>query len=648
VTSTDSLGAYSEIGFDFQTDAPRHGSIRAYRDQGIVTFTLRAPSGGPNTFSFPNLTTVPMGLNHIAFSGVFGRAVFNALPGDSPWAFFDGAGNTFVFSPADHFMVAGSYWASGGQIAANISSDIAILPAGFSHSSLLVIDSAINRAFVTWGQALTVLRGKTRPANDAGTVLSQIGYWTDAGSTYYYNTEGSLSYSDTLAAVKAEFDRNGIGLGYVQLDSWFYPKGPNADWRDASDGIYQYDAAPTLFASGLAGIAQRLALPLVTHSRWIDPSSPYRQQFTVSGNVVIDSTYWSGVAANLRNSGVVMYEQDWLSAQAQTAFNLNDPDAFLDHMSDATAQQGIGMQYCMPLARHFLQGTKYSNLTNMRVSQDRFNPPRWTDFLYGSRLAGALGVWPFADVLMSNETGNLLLSTLSAGPVGVGDRIGSLSAANLLRSVRRDGVIVKPDVPAVPLDSSFQNSAQGADAPMVASTYTDFGDLRTWYVFAYPAGQNKTAGLRLAELGAASPVYLYDYAADAGRVVNPGDQLNLPIAGDWLYLVGAPVGPSGMAVIGDTGQFVTMGRKRVSSFGDDGIIHLTLAFAAGETARTVSVYAPAAPRLRVTDGNLISAAYDTSRQRFTVALAPGPQNSAVVEIYRRYHRAPSHKSSGTD
>ena len=40
------------------------------------------------------------------------------------------------------------------------------------------------------------------------------------------------------------------------------------------------------------------------------------------------------------------------------------------------------------------------------------------------RLASALGEWPWTDVFMSSETSNLLLSTLSASMVGVGDALG--------------------------------------------------------------------------------------------------------------------------------------------------------------------------------------------------------------------------------
>jgi hypothetical protein len=639
---TDAAGPYSEISFDFLTDALRHAAIRAYWNQMAVLFTLAAPYGGPNTYSFPDFMQTPaLGLNHLAFSDDFGGPLFTSLSSDSPWVFFDGAGNTFVFSSASHFMLAGSYWnSSTGRIDGNISSQIATLPTGFSQQTLLVMDSGINRALGTWGQVLTTLQGKVRPSNDAGPILNQLGYWTDNGASYYYAADAAKCYTDTLVAVKSGFDNLGIRLGYMQLDSWFYPKGPNADWTDAKDGIFQYDAAPALFGSNLSNFAQRLGVPLVTHARWIDPSSPYLQQYAISGNVSIDPQYWSMVAGYLKSSGVAVFEQDWLNAQAQTAFNLHDPDAFLDGMASAMAQQGLAMQYCMPTPRHFLQSSKYSNLTNMRVSQDRFNQDRWTNFLYGSRLASALGVWPFSDVFMSTETQNLLLATLSAGPVGVGDALGALSAANLLRAVRPDGVIVKPDVPIVPIDASFQNSAQAADAPMIASTYTDFGNLKAWYIFAYPQGQNTTAAFRLADLGAAGSFYLYDYLAGSGALVDAADALNLPISGAALYLIAAPVGPSRLAVLGDTGQFVTLGKKRISQLADDGTVRLTVAFAPGETARTIQIYSPALPRIGIRDGSIAATEYNTKSGLFSVTLTPGPDAQAEILLLPDLSGAP--------
>ena len=638
VTSTsgiDGVGNYSEIGFDFQTDAPRHGAIRAYYDRPAVLFTLSCPAGAPNSLSFPSFPVYPQGLMHISWSGMFAHPTFGVLSPDSPWAFFDPSGNTFVLSPAANFMTSNMGQASSGAISSGISPQIASLPPGFFHQTLLMIDSGINRTIDEWGHALTDLYGKTRPANDADPTLRSLGYWTDNGATYYYSTEPGESYTKTLNAAKADFARQGIGLGYLQLDSWFYPKGPQADWTDMSGGIYQYSLAAPLFGMTMAALRQNLGTALVTHARWIDDGSPYRQQYRMSGGVSIDPQYWGDIARSLAASGVVTYEQDWLSASAQTNFNLTDPDAFLDNMASAMAQQNITLQYCMATPHHFLEGAKYSNLTTIRTSEDRFDRTRWVSFLYASRLAAALGIWPYTDVFMSSETDNLLLATLSAGPVGIGDRIGSMSTANLLRAARRDGVIVKPDSPLLPLDSSFIAASGSGSAPLVASTYTDFGALRPAYVFSYGSG----AAWHPSELGASGPVYVFDYFSGVGRIANPGDRITPSLPEGWSYQVVSPVGPSGIAMIGDTGQFVTLGRKRIAALSDDGVVHITVNFAAGETARTIVGYSPGKPRASAGRLN-----YDPTSGRFGITIAPGPNGTASIDIARGSEAQPASKA----
>jgi hypothetical protein len=48
---------------------------------------------------------------------------------------------------------------------------------------------------------------------------------------------------------------------------------------------------------------------LITHARWIDPASPYRQMYRMSGNVVLDKAYWDTVAVYLSTAGVATYER---------------------------------------------------------------------------------------------------------------------------------------------------------------------------------------------------------------------------------------------------------------------------------------------------------------------------------------------------
>ena len=633
-SSADALGGYSEISFDFQAEVARHASIRTYMEHPDVLFTVSYPSSGAgNTFAFPSFTQYPRNLDHLTFSGTFAPPSFWDFASDSPWIFFDPSGNSFILSPAANFMTASTASGPNGELSSGISPDILALPRGFSHRTLLVVEPGINRAFDTWGQALTALGGKTRPANDADVSLNQVGYWTDNGATYYYHMADSMSYEQTLGAVRGDFDRAGIPLGYLQLDSWFYPKGSSAAWDNNGAGIYRYEAAAPPFLAGLARFQQNLGVPLITHARWIDTSSPYRTLYRMSGNVVTDPAYWDTVAGYLANSGVATFEQDWLNDKAQTDFNLTDGDAYLDNMAASMGRRHLTMQYCMASARHYLQSSKYSNLTTIRTSGDHLQRDRWTDFLYASRFAGALGAWPFTDNLMSAEISQVLLATLSAGPVGIADPIGSIDGGNLLHAVRRDGVIVKPDAPLTPADASYSNMAHCIDTPQIAFTWSDFGALRTNYVFAFvQGGTNVLASFSPADFGVGTPVYVYDYFAGTGQLVDPSDAIQKPISGDALYLVLAPVGPSGIAVLGDTGQFVTMGKKRVTGYTDQGVARVQVTFAAGETSRTITGYAPVAPTVQAIEGEIGPVAYDNTTHLFRVPVMAGNGSSASIRI----------------
>src|SRR5207245_281190 len=194
--------------------------------------------------------------------------------------------------------------------------------------------------------------------------------------------------------------------GYMQLDGWFYPKGSSNIWSDHMGGIYTYTGDPTLFPQGLGAFQKQLGLSLLTQAKFIDPSSPYHQQYTISRYMSTDPNYWNTIAAYLKNAGIVAYEQDFLTAKYFPAINLNDPEAFVSNMANAMAANGIRMQYCGELPRYLLQSSMYSNLTTARVSGDHFARSRWDDFLYTSRLASALGIWSWSDVFMSTETNN--------------------------------------------------------------------------------------------------------------------------------------------------------------------------------------------------------------------------------------------------
>jgi hypothetical protein len=293
------------------------------------------------------------------------------------------------------------------------------------------------------------------------------------------------------------------------------------------------------------------------------------------------------------------------------------------------------MQYCMAFPCDFMAGSQYDNLTTIRVSNDRFDPSRWTSFLYTSRLASALGIWPWADVFQSSETNNLLLATLSGGPVGVGDPIGREDKANIFKAVRADGVIVKPDSPCVPLDQCYVTDAAKSGEPLLAAAATDHDGLRTSFVFVFNRNRARagTARFTPGELGCTGRVCLYESASGTATAL-PSDQsleITLPPNGTRFYIV-APIGASGAAFLGDSGKFVSTGRQRVSRLKDEpGRLSATVLFARSEKTIELRGYAGVQPAVSVQNGTFDHEKFDPATRLFTLDVSVNPSSAVESE-----------------
>ena len=158
---------------------------------------------------------------------------------------------------------------------------------------------------------------------------------------------------------------------------------------------------------------------------------------------------------------------------------------------------------------------------------------------------------------------------------------------------------------------------------MVAATWTDQAGLRALYVFAYVRGGAgpQTVNVVPAALGLAGPSYVEDVFGGTGTLLGP-DQAYTPSVADTAYYVVAPVGPSGIAVLGDAGAFVSLGRARISQLRDDGTVQVGVEFAAGEQAVVLHGYAPSAPAATAVGGGLDPLDYDAASQRFSLTVHP--------------------------
>ncbi len=645
---TDSIGDYKELSWS--DGFLLRDSVRLYDAQPVALFTTTDSRASANwAVNFPDFTTFPA-LHHFSFYEThFAPPKFSLEPNATPWLLFDDSANAALISPANNFLIASMSGDGVHEISSGLNAKAHDLPANFSHSTLMVFGDGIHTAWKTWSGAFLALQGVTRPDNDADIGLRYLGYWTDNGATYYYNYDTNAGYAGTLTNLVNHYRDEGIPIRYLQLDSWWYHKTftglngkqgktknrhlPEGEWNRYG-GLLDYSADTAVLPNGLGGFHKDVGLPLITHNRWVDPASPYHQKYQISGVAAVDPKFWDDLMSDISADGVTCYEQDWIneiyahSPELQSTPGL--ADAFADNMARAAQDNKISVQYCMPLPRFFLQGSRYPNLTTIRTSDDHFARSRWDDFLFVSQLARAAGIWPWTDVFMSTETNNLLISVLSAGMVGVGDPLGEESKDNLLRAARPDGVLVKPDESLLPMDDVYTAQANGKTNPMVAWTYSDHGDSCTAYVFAYIRQKNNSeASFTPEALGLDGKVCVLNVRSGEATIQAARKPVQIAFDSDGTaYYEVVPFGKTGIAFFGDEGKFVSNGKQRIADLAEaDGKLTATITFAAGENSIRVFGFAKRTPKVSAQIGSVGDVSFDKNSGRFSVDVTP---DSAVI------------------
>jgi hypothetical protein len=201
----------------------------------------------------------------------------------------------------------------------------------------------------------------------------------------------------------------------------------------------------------------------------------------------------------------------------------------------------------------------------------------WAWFCTTNALARALGLMPFKDVFRADPAivgdhgePEALLSALSTGPVGLGDRVGRFDPALAKRTCRADGTLIKPHVPIAATSRSMLVSAGSRPVLMTAESHSDHPAGRWAYVMTMrcsPGDDPVTGDVALADLGESAPagdVVVWDWRAGSARRMGADGHWTASLAQEqWTYHVVAPVLAGGIAVIGDVSKFVPAGDARI-------------------------------------------------------------------------------------
>lgn len=177
------------------------------------------------------------GLGFIQWSGTMLNQKNDLGPFSGPWTrgtpvstglasgpvvlFDPAARSSLVLSPASEFMAtSASLSADGAALAWGPLGSAAVLPADFTYDVVAWFGPTINANLMAWGSALLARYGKTHGLSKTDFTNTHLGYNTDNGAYYYYQTPGYANYSVALQAVYDYAVAEGIPYRHVLLDRW--------------------------------------------------------------------------------------------------------------------------------------------------------------------------------------------------------------------------------------------------------------------------------------------------------------------------------------------------------------------------------------------------------------------------------------------
>ena len=541
--------------------------------------------------------------------------------------------------------------------------DIGAVPAGYATELAVVAGHGARECFATWARLLRAASGVDAPRRDSDTLSTRVSYWTDNGSAYWYRTEPRHDPASSIVAAVDDLEARGLPVGAVQLDSWWYPHEvlrpfDTDDWVVPPSGMIRWEPRADVLPGGIADLRARLGRrPLVAHCRHLSSQSPYGEEFPLwvdgdrahpQGPELYERLLDQAVAW-----GVDVFEHDWLiecylGVRALRA--CGRAAAWQRALDDALGARNLHAQWCMASPADFAFASELHNVTSIRTSGDHgylVGPELlWAWFLHTNVMARALGLWPYKDVFraapeFAEREVEALLSALSAGPVGIGDRAGTADVDLVRRTCRADGVLVRPDVPIAATDRSVYGAPVWSAALLVGSAHTQHSAGRWGYaVTGNVTADRQPASTRVAltDLGSDRPdtdeVVVYDWRARRIERLARGGGYDVALEpSGWDYRVVAPVLDGDLAVVGDPNLYATAGDARVADVVVDERGVTTTILGAGERvtvvgwARTVPTFRSWSPATRE---RTVPVSFDAATGLWELSVDIGPAGWTVL------------------
>jgi len=547
---------------------------------------------------------------------------------------------TIVLSPLNHLMfntVAINHLP--GRVRCGIPRAVNKIEKGTKTATILVYGIGINKTIDCWGELLRKHYAVERIEKNADVLLKYISYWTNAGSAYWYGTYKKMSYEETLKRLRDHHKQIGLHFGSYQMDSWWYRK----EGDDYTSGIIEWEPKSATNAKNfnsmlpfkeklkkvdlfqentLSYVQSFLKKPIGCHFKQLAKDAVYVknapgdfvvEDFAVPKNRMIAEKLFLEIFEHPRwNLAYVIH--DWLSFMNDRHSAFRDMEVGSDYFTaldqacrkisaPANERGFLSVQLCMSQPHMTLDSVRLAAVTTIRSTSDSDSffvegTKRWWWHLYSSKLIQSLGKYAFYDNRYSSKSHVHPLSAyskfefiwigLSCGPLGIGDKIGKENVELIRRCIKNDGEIIKPDIPAAPLDKCFlynPSTIQNDKGVAVASyskikatgtgTQSETQGYQVFYLLVFnthPFGRKVDFSFRMDELSPApaKKYILYNYFTKEIRKVSLDHDCDYPIKRRvFYYEIIAPV-EKGIAVLGDVSKHVSMSGQLIDSieFGD--------------------------------------------------------------------------------
>ncbi|KAK6165977.1 hypothetical protein SNE40_022776 [Patella caerulea] len=435
-----------------------------------------------------------------------GKVNMNTGTAGGPTIFFDKKDNVVIIAPFSEFMSASTYLDTTQQpnrLSWGIMGGVMEIPEDFMAQFMVFYSpNGINKAFEEWGSLMKDFYGKDPSYRKADMTINYLGYYTDNGAYYYWRPEPHKTNEQTIYDIQSYALNSSIPYKYIQYDEWWYirARGPTG----LPTGTIKWSLRPKVFPSGMRKLYENTEWPVVAHNMYWSNQTTYAKQNGGNYTFLLDESgmalpfeegFWNDLFKESKLWGLAVYEQDYMNVNTDainaTVSDVVSGKTWLMDMGNAARKNGLTIQYCMSYPRHAMTALEIPAVTQARVYMDnRPNTDHWTIGV-SSLFAEAMGIAPFKDNFWSTEvqTGNgynqtephtsihAAISTLSTGPVGLGDKVGHSNPNLIMRSCNAEGLILKPSKPITAIDKQIQQMAFGGNIGPEGKIYTTYSNI---------------------------------------------------------------------------------------------------------------------------------------------------------------------------